>query len=85
MKTIILVVMLFTYDGEGKVADKDRHEFVQDSMAACVVAQRETMRDYYQQPELSIKTEGILTLCRTKATKEVSPDGQSTEGSKLPL
>ena len=82
MKIIILVVMLFTYDGDGKVSSKVRHEFVQDSMAECQVVQHKTMRDYYQQDELSIKT-GIMTYC---IRKEVSPDGQATaEGSKLTL
>lgn len=80
MKIIILVVMLFTYDGEGKVASEVRHEFVQDSMAACQVVQHETMRDYYQQPQLSTKT-GIMTYC---IRKEVD-HGQANKGGKLTL
>ena len=56
MKIIILVVMLFNYDGEGNFKSKTRHEFVQDSWAECQVVQRKTMLDYYQQPETSILT-----------------------------
>ena len=79
MKTIILVVMLFTYDGEGKVSEKSIEGFVQDSMADCVIEQKATMKTYYDHKDTAQRT-GIMTMC---SIREVSSDGYSTEGSKL--
>ena len=80
MKIIILVVMLFNYDGEGDVSSKTRHEFVQDSMAACEIEKKATLKSYYDHKYP--KQAGIFVMCRTK---EVSSDGYSDKGSKLTL
>ena len=82
MKTIILVVMLFTYDGEGDFKSKTHHEFVQDSWADCEIVKKATLKTYYDHKSTAQKT-GIFVMCRTK---EVSPDGQAApEGSKRTL
>lgn len=77
---VVLVVTLFTYNGDGGVEGKVRHEFIKDSMAECEVALQATMDDYYD--HTSRATSGIMAMCRRKYA-EVSSDGQSTESSEF--
>ena len=70
MKIIILVVMMFVYDDDGGYISPTRHEFVQDSMAACQIAKEDTLEAYYAHKRTN-KT-GIMILCRYKT--EASDD-----------
>ena len=77
-KIVVLIITMFTYDGDGGITDIDRHEEVMDSMTSCILARKGVMDTYYLLPKAERMQKGIMTVCRLTQGKD---HGQANRGT----